>query len=203
MANWQNHINFKKLISQDIEPITHYKKKYSNVPPWILFTRATFGNVFYLYKLSKSDIKTKVISSILKINPDLIDDLTKRIFTDVMLLVLHFRNRTAHANRTYNFKIQASSSFMPYSEAYYNPFSISIQEHKENICRTDAFAFISSIYYLDKTNYIILREQLIQILNFYKTVQPQNYKKLLLALGIPIKFIDKNIEQVLPEIKTL
>lgn len=189
---------FKKLISQDIEPITHYKKKYSNVPPWILFTRATFGNVFYLYKLSKSDIKTRVISSILKINPELIDDLTKRVFTDVMLLVLHFRNRTAHANRTYNFKIQASSTFMPYSGAYYDPFNISIQEHKENICRTDAFAFISSIYYLDKTNYIILREQLIQILNFYKTVQPQNYKKLLLALGIPNKFIDTNIEKVLP-----
>lgn len=191
---------FKKLISQDVEPITHYKEKYSNVPPWILFTRATFGNVYYLFKLSKSDIKTKVISSIINKDANYIDDQTKRLFSDLMLLILYFRNRTAHANRTYNFKVNVSNSFLPYNNIFYEPFNISKNDHKNKICRTDAFAFIVSIYYLDKNNYAYLREQVIQILSFYKSVQPKNYEKLLLAIGFPEKFKDIKIEKLLPEI---
>ncbi len=191
---------FKNLISENIEPITHYRKKYNNVPPWILFTRATFGNVYYLYKLCKGDIKTKVISSMLKVSPDCIDNLSKQVFSDIILLILQFRNRTAHANRTYNFEIKASNSFLPYSEAFYMPFNIDKAAHKNNICRTNAFAFIASIYYLDKNNYLLLREQVVQILNFYKSVQAQNYKQFLLALGIPNDFIDIKIEKILPSI---
>lgn len=170
------------------------------MPPWILFTRATFGNVYYLYKLCKGDIKTKVISSMLKVSPDCIDNLSKQVFSDIILLILQFRNRTAHANRTYNFEIKASNSFLPYSEAFYLPFNIDKAAHKNNICRTNAFAFIASIYYLDKNNYLLLREQVVQILNFYKSVQAQNYKQFLLALGIPNDFIDIKIEKILPSI---
>lgn len=191
---------FKNLISEDIEPISHYKNKYNNVPPWILFTRATFGNVYYLYKLCKGDIKTKVVSSMLKVSSDCVDNLSKQVFSDIILLILYFRNRTAQANRTYNFEIKASNSFLPYSEMFYKPFNIDKIAHKNNICRKNAFAFIASIYYLDKNNYLLLREQIVQILNFYKSVQPQNYKKLLLAIGIPNEFIDMNIEKILPSV---
>ncbi|WP_099950562.1 Abi family protein [Ezakiella peruensis] len=189
---------FNKLLNEDIQPIQHYRKKYNNVPPWILFSRATFGNVYYLYKLSKSDIKTKVISSILDINPAEVDAPLKQLFSDAMLLVLYFRNRTAHANRAYNFTVKVSGQILKYHKIFYDPFKLTKQDNLNGICRNDVFAFIASVYFLDKEPYEELKKKLIYIFYSYKFINSKNYNKLLRAIGIPEPMINCDIADILP-----
>lgn len=190
---------FKMLAIDDIQPIKHYRDKYKNVPPWILFSRATFGNVYYLYKLSKADIKTKIISSILNINANKINDAIKRLFSDAMFLVLHFRNRTAHANRTYNFKIKASNSFLEYNNLFHSYFNITKEDHKNGLCRYDTFALIAALRFLYKDVYNKLAENLYELFRTYKNIRPSNYNDLLLSVGIPENQIEKNIKDVFPK----
>lgn len=192
---------FKMLAIDDIQPIKHYREKYKNIPPWILFSRATFGNVYYLYKLSKGYIKTNVISSILNINTDEIDDAIKRLFSDAMFLVLHFRNRTAHANRTYNFRIKASNSFLEYNNMFHGCFNITKDEHKNGLCRYDTFALIAALRFLYKDVYNRLAENLYVIFKTYKNIRPSNYNDLLLAVGVPEKQIKMDIENIFPKFK--
>lgn len=189
---------FNKLLDEDIQPIKHYKNKYKNVPPWILFTRASFGNIYYLFKLSRSDIKTKVIASILGIDCADVDTPLKQVFSDAMFLILHFRNRTAHANRTYNFTTQASDQFLKFHESFFKPFNLTKQDNLDGICRKDVYAFIASVYFIDKEVYIGLRKKFIYILKAYEHLKPVNYIKLLLAMGFDDKQIEKDIETILP-----
>ena len=107
-----------KIKNDNVQPMKHYRRKYGNVPPWILIKGTTFGNLIKLYNLQKGNIKTEVISLMLGIPTELIsnNEELKNLFGDLLRLFLKYRNRSAHGGRIYNYvpektKIRYSSFF--------------------------------------------------------------------------------------------
>lgn len=189
---------FWNLTKDQSQPIKHYRENHANIPPWILFLKATFGNIYYLFKLCPSSIKTNVISTMLGMSKSLIDDTTRMMFSDTLFLILHFRNRSAHASRIYNFTINAANSFMPYYEKIHCKFGINEAESKSGIGKYDVYAFIIGIYFIDKKLYSHFMEQLKLLLNLYNLRQPNNFKQFLETIGIPHKLLDTDIEHIFP-----
>ncbi|WP_225352223.1 Abi family protein [Limosilactobacillus equigenerosi] len=96
-----------KTYNSKANPIKYYREKYGNVPPWIIVKGLTFGESIYWYKLSKPNIRVKIISRMFGLNPEIIDaadkDLKiKQLFGDLLSLYLTYRNQCAHGGRIYN-----------------------------------------------------------------------------------------------------
>lgn len=58
-----NLIKYLNLVVQSEEhPIRYYREKYLNVPSWILVKGLNFGNLYYIYKLSKTAVKNNIVN---------------------------------------------------------------------------------------------------------------------------------------------
>lgn len=108
--------------SNEYEPYKHYREEHGNVPPWIAVKDLTFGQSIFLYKLSKKNIRDKVVSKMFSIRFQLIsiidDDLhIRQAFGDLLSLALFYRNHASHGDRVYN---QRSNQFgLRYSQFFY------------------------------------------------------------------------------------
>lgn len=86
--------NIDDIMNSNNTPILHYKNNYNNVPPWILIQHMHFGDKRYLYKLSKENIKNRVINHYFKnINGD-----NKYFFTYSLFIMNEYRNCAAHGD---------------------------------------------------------------------------------------------------------
>lgn len=106
---------FEKIKNDNSQPFKHYRDNYNNIPPWILFKGASFGNMVNFLKLQKADMKNKVISLIYGFPVTLIQEFPelKSLFMDTIFMCLEYRNIAAHGGRTYN--------YIPKSSFRYNP----------------------------------------------------------------------------------
>lgn len=94
----------KSAMYSKKEPIKHYREKYNNVPPWILFKDtyfATLVNLIRCFKKSERDILVKRLYGN-KITSENIDSY-KDFMSDTLFMCLDYRNRTAHGGRIYNY----------------------------------------------------------------------------------------------------
>lgn len=86
--------NVDKILRSRRSPITHYKSSYNNVPPWILIQHMDFGDKKYLYKLSKENIKNKVVEHYF----DKVDGNSKYFFAYSLFMMNEYRNCAAHGD---------------------------------------------------------------------------------------------------------
>lgn len=63
-----------KIKCSNRQPFKYYMENHGNVPPWILCKGLTFGQTIYWFSLSKNEIKNKIISDMLGINTELIEN---------------------------------------------------------------------------------------------------------------------------------
>lgn len=141
---------FDKIKNDDSEPYKHYRLKHNNIPPWILFKGASFGNMVNFLKLQKSDQKDAIIALIYNLPTLLIGNIPelKNGFMDTAFMCLEYRNIAAHGGRIYNFKPKSSFRYNVYlhkelniSEADYRhgkghkgiPMLLSALKHFDNI----------------------------------------------------------------------
>lgn len=81
---------FDKLKRSNKEPFRHYINQYGNVPPWIMVKGLTFGQTLYWYRLSKPDIRHKIILRLLGINQSFIDNNSETNFINYAVTYLHY-----------------------------------------------------------------------------------------------------------------
>ena len=99
--------NFNRIKESSKEPFHHYSKKHKNIPPWIMVKGLTFGQTLYWYRLSKPDIRRKVIMKLLGIknimaNEEFILNEYYQLYGDIFDLYLSYRNLCAHGGRVFN-----------------------------------------------------------------------------------------------------
>lgn len=106
---------FNKIITDNDQPMKHYRETYGNVPPWILLKGASFGNLANFIKLQKGPQKEKILSliydsplSFIQGRPEI-----KNLFMDTLFVCLDYRNRAAHGGRIYNFETKATFRYSP------------------------------------------------------------------------------------------
>ncbi|GAK09639.1 Abi family protein [Geomicrobium sp. JCM 19038] len=175
----------KKTKKPKVQPLIYYKKKYGNIPPWILVKDLTFGELVMLYKLSKSNVKTNTIRHIM--NEDDINDETKEFFLASMKLFNQYRNWAAHGGRIYNYSPRVS---LPYNSQHFEVLNINRAKYNQGQGQSDFSALvIGALFFLSDPRDLF--EFIIKInnkLNDYQQKQPIQHEKILKELRLPSNF---------------
>lgn len=188
---------FNKILKDNIEPYKHYREIHGHIPVWILLKGASFGNLRMLFKLSRKSIKINVIKSVLGI-PQLVnlDEDTKDLFTDLMLIVQKFRNRAAHSGRIFNYKVD-------YDYTHFNNYlskSLKVNREEFNIgygknCFYSLFAYIKLLN--DNSPFARLYVYSAHSINKYLKLYPDDKKYLFNQMGIPDSLCENEIDDIL------
>ena len=80
--------------------LLHYFKHHNHIPPWILTTSLTLGEISRWYDILNASDKNYVCASMLNV-PSLDINARKEFLKKVLELLREFRNSTAHGSRTY------------------------------------------------------------------------------------------------------
>lgn len=92
-------------LQSDKDPIRHYRSKYDNVPPWILFRNIYFSTIINFINLFKPTQQLAVAKRLYRNNnPELSPDSLRKLMMDTLFLCQEYRNLSAHGGRIYNYK---------------------------------------------------------------------------------------------------
>ncbi|GAA0341236.1 Abi family protein [Oceanobacillus oncorhynchi subsp. oncorhynchi] len=175
----------EKIHRPRIQPLKYYRRKYGNIPPWILVKDLTFGEIVKLYQLSPRELKVMVVSNILGHEPNENDF---EYFSSGIKLFNTFRNWAAHGGRMYNFKSRIE---FPFIEYHHEVFSINKGDYNKGRGKKDFTALITATLFFLKKDYQDIIEFLIKIrtyLDHYQKSNPLQYEKVLFEMGLPSNY---------------
>lgn len=181
-----------KLDKPEVEPLIYYKKKYDNIPPWILVKDLSFGELVMLYKLSRDSVKTDVIRHIIGEAPTEED---KEFFLKCVELFNKFRNWAAHGGRMYNHRTRTE---LPYLERMHQLMPISKEEFKKGTGKNDFAAVVLGMMYFYQKNPLETLEFFINlntIMEEYQKKKPLQYEQVLAELGLPSNYYKAILEK--------
>lgn len=92
----------KYICSAKTQPYKHYREQHGNVPPWILVKKLTFGNLIWWYRLLKNNERESVIAKMFGIPKSFINEDIRKMFGNILTLLLDYRNTAAHGGRIFN-----------------------------------------------------------------------------------------------------
>ncbi len=170
----------KKIRNPNQQPLKYYKRKYKNIPPWILVKDLTFGELVMLYKLSSRDVKTMVVTNILGRSPNEYD---YELFSISIKIFNKFRNWAAHGGRMYNYN---SSIDFPFNDYHKKVLNITRYEYKSGRGKNDFTSLIIAAMFFLKSDYHEMLEFVVNVnfyLKEYKKTHPESYEKVLSELG--------------------
>lgn len=174
-----------KINKPKLQPLKYYKKKYNNIPPWILVKDLTFGELVMLYKLSSKNVKEEVIFNILGTSAD---EKTKELFFVSLKIFNKFRNWAAHGGRMYNYNCRFE---LPYNEYHTKLFGIPRGKYNQGNGKNDFASFIIATMFFFEKDYYDLLEFIVKIhtnLDDYQKKSPIQYENVLLELGMPSNY---------------
>ncbi|HEM3702216.1 TPA: Abi family protein [Streptococcus suis] len=137
--------------NRKVEPLISYRVKHGHIPPWILFKEATLGNFVNLFKVLKGPQKNKVIAHCIGLDINLLTEDDKRLFGEMLDLVLAFRNRAAHGGRIFNYKAKRNTA-LSYHSKFHPQIDISPADYRHEKGRNDFYTFFYSMVIFDNKN---------------------------------------------------
>lgn len=182
----------RKLDKPEVEPLIYYKKKYGNIPPWILVKDLSFGELVMLYKLSRDQVKTDVIRHI--IGEDSTEE-DKEFFLKCVELFNKFRNWAAHGGRMYNHRTRIE---LPYLERVHQLVQISKKEYKTGTGKNEFAAVVLGMMYFYQKHPVDMLEFFINlntIMEEYQKKKPLQYEQVLAELGLPPNYYKAILEK--------
>lgn len=141
-------LKFNKILNDDAQPYKHYREDHHNIPPWILFKGASFGNMVNFVKLQRSNIKNRIISLMYNIPEPIVNELQeiKELFMDTLFVCLDYRNATAHGMRIYNMETKAKYR---YNALLHPSIGISEADYRKGTGLTGIIPLCGSLQYFD------------------------------------------------------
>ncbi|MBC1778809.1 Abi family protein [Listeria booriae] len=174
---------WKNIHRPRIEPLIYYKNNYKNMPPWILTKGLTFGQVYTLFELSKSEIKEEIIKSILGI--DYVDEKLKEFFAKMMSIFIRYRNWSAHGGRMYNHRCKPELTFW---EPLFTMFGVTKSEFNKGRGKNDLLALTASVMFFYQSNtgstidyFVFLNSNM----DKYRDKRVATYSKVITETGLP------------------
>ncbi|MFM1580869.1 Abi family protein [Helcococcus bovis] len=180
---------FNKVINDDNEPFNHYKINQHHTPAWILFKGVTLGSLKNFYKLQKSDIKEKVIRTVLgiPISTDVDEDI-KNLFSTILYLSHKFRNRAAHNGRIFSYNPRYNDS--PFISNFHNNIHITREMFNSGYGKNDLYTFINYLKVLDELNIFAASKVGIEFyINKHLSIYPKDKQLLFENMGVPEEVI--------------
>lgn len=117
LSTISNKINsFKKNPTENA--IKHYFNQHHSVPLWVIINELTFGDVKYMYKYSKDDIRLSVADHLSEyVASNTGGDINNKLAPNTVDIILHcvneLRNCCAHNNKLWDFKTRDSIPYIP------------------------------------------------------------------------------------------
>lgn len=117
LSTISNKINsFKKNPTENA--IKHYFNQHHSVPLWVIINELTFGDVKYMYKYSKDNIRLSVADHLSEyVASNTGGDINNKLAPNTVDIILHcvneLRNCCAHNNKLWDFKTRDSIPYIP------------------------------------------------------------------------------------------
>lgn len=170
-------------------PVKHYKENYENIPAWILVKVLSFGNLKIWYKLSKPEVKDRIVSIFFEKEKNNVTDKDKELFMKCLDILNQFRNKAAHGGRTYNYSGRVE---LPYTQNYHQDLlGISEDEYNSGKGRSDLTAFIIATFIISDKNFSFFNADIAKFikafqnnLTFYSEQSESFYEDVLKAMNI-------------------
>ncbi|MBS7057412.1 MAG: Abi family protein [Streptococcus salivarius] len=183
-------------ISQDkIEPYKHYREVHGHIPPWILLKGTTLGNLVTMIKLLKPEQKNQVVSTCLGLPVELVTNDLKETFSEMLFLILAFRNRAAHSGRLFNFKSDKYS--MQFREFFHERMGIDQAKYRKGFGKNDLFTLFNVVSLFangiakSRLNFGVFYFLKQHLRNF-----PEDDVMFSIGTGMPMTFLEEQIERI-------
>lgn len=205
-GKWQkHHQNYQRdhlldmlkdiAANRKVEPLISYRVKHGHIPPWILFKEATFGNFVNLFKVLKGPQKNKVIAHCIGLDINLLTEDDKRLFGEMLDLVLAFRNRAAHGGRIFNYKAKRNTA-LSYHKKFHGQLEIHPADYRHGKGRNDFYTFFYSMVIFDNKNgHNYLQACLYKIID-HEIDYPDDMEILESQMGFPRGDLIDELEQI-------
>lgn len=194
--------NLKEIKQSSSQPYKHYKEKHGHIPAWILLKGANFWTIKTFLKLQKSDIKTKITSTLLDKNLDYINEDDKQFLSDLVHIIYKFRNCAAYGGRMYNLNIKKKTSnrdsdVIKYYKTFHDKINISSELYNKGYGQSDFYAFYYAVKQLLPDNeYLSFNRSVIALLKVIKTQYGYKYSAVLEMMGIPMHMLNMPEEMI-------
>lgn len=132
-------------------PTAWYRKNKNHVPPWVLFTNVTFGEINRFYQQLPENIKDEIIndlfpSSIIDVSINF--EVFRGTFFNMLELIREFRNCIAHDSRFTSFSVNSHALTKKIRMWSKVETLYSNKEYSRGIGRDDFFALLISLIIL-------------------------------------------------------
>ena len=174
-----------KVKRPKIQPLIHYKKKYNNIPPWILVKGMTFGELVMLYKLSTQEVKNQVMENILG---EKADETAKELFSVSIKIFNKFRNWAAHGGRIYNHNCRIE---LPYNNLHYSLFGITKENYINGTGKSDFASLVIAAMFFLRKDYNDMLEFIVKLrvnLQNYQKENPLHFENVIQEMGLPSNY---------------
>lgn len=168
--------------NQEHPYIVHHRKKYGNVPLWVIQNTLTFGQTSKMYSLLPSSLQTKISKHFKHVN--------EKELSQYLKVLTHFRNICAHNERLFSFRSRYEIPNTPMHQ------KLKIPQIKNQYLfgKSDVFVVVISFrYLLSKKDFSSFVTELRKLFFSYSLHSGVSQKaKLMTAMGFP-KNWTKNI----------
>lgn len=170
-----NILKYNANISTEHDYLKYHRKKYKNVPLWVLLHGITFGQISKMYSLVIPQVKSRVCQHFSNLNP-------KELEQYIKVLVL-FRNVCAHNECLFSHK---AYSEIPDTQIH-RKLNISMTGTHYDCGKHDLFAIVIAIrYLLSKEDYLNFKKQLCALVKDYcKSSKQISEQQLYEYMGFP------------------
>ncbi len=162
----------------DSEYLVYQRKKYKNVPLWVLVNAMTFGQLSKMYLFLQHSVKSKVSKNFVGVN--------ERELTQFLKVLVLYRNICAHNERLFSYKV--------YSEIPDTVLHLKLNLAKVGtqykMGKKDLFAVVIALkYLLPQKDFLAFKRMLCKLLsNHFKNSEQISRDELLYAMGFPLNW---------------
>lgn len=177
----------KKISTDNVQPMKHYRQKYDNLYPWIMLKGFTFGNLVNFIKLQKSAPKRQIAALFFDVPVELVDDNLLNMFIDMLFLFHAYRNRSAHGGRIFNYHSEKAT--MRYSKAFHNRMNVNPADYRNGKGKTGLTVLLHALSWLDnKVVFIETFSNIEHAFQEYAKLYPELNHEIFSDLGIDDEF---------------
>lgn len=163
------------IQSNDYPYITYQRRKYANVPLWVLVNVLTFGNISHMYQVMQSDIQSGISLNFYNVK--------ERELMQYLRVLTKFRNVCAHNERLFSFRTKDA---IP-DTGLHASLRIPKKGSQYILGKRDLFCVVIALRYLiDKEDFKQFKGRLTRIIDqFLSSTTHITENELLAKMGFP------------------
>lgn len=158
----------------DYAYINYHRRKYNNVPLWVLINAVTLGSISRFYMYSNPSLQSKICKNFPCLN--------EKQLEQILSVVTKFRNVCAHGERLFTYQTRDTIGDL----LLHKKLNIPMKNQKYIYGKNDLFSIVISLrYILSKDDFIMFKRQLDKLIINLISITSLTEQDILSAMGFP------------------